>query len=188
MEAFACHEFVRDPEAVDSLPRDALSILYLTPRRNGRGKVGTTANLNSTKCQRNERGKATAGDRCCTAVLTLQALVALGLLELLLGLLFLQMSLLSQVPLVVADDFPHVLEVVFGVLVLLLVGVSFENVDDLGARVVADGFAIVAVGPSRRGGVVGLEPLLEIAGCHVDELVELFDHIGVGFRHFEERG
>ena len=120
-------------------------------------------------------------------VLTLQALVALCLLELLLGLFLLEMLFLGKVPLVVADDFAHVLEVLIGVLVLVLVRVPLENVDDLGSRVVADGFARVAVGPAGRGRVVGLEPLFEFRGGHVDQLVELLDDILVGLDHVGRR-
>lgn len=90
---------------------------------------------------------------------------------------------MSEVPLVVGDHLSHVLDIFFGVLVLLLVRVALEDVDDLGTRVVAHGLARVAVGPTGGGGVVGFEPLLELRSCHVDELVELFDDIGVGFDH-----
>lgn len=118
-----------------------------------------------------------------SGVLTLQALVALGLLQFLLGLFLLEMLLLRQVSLVVADDLAHVLEVVLGVLVLLLVRITLQDVDDLGTGVVTDCLARVAVGPARGGRVVRLEPFFELASRHVDELVKLLDDIGVGFHH-----
>lgn len=85
--------------------------------------------------------------------------------------------------LVVAHNFAHVFDILFGILVLLLVGVPFENIDDFSTRVVSNSFAGVAVLPTGRDRVGGFEPLLKLAGGHVYEIVELFNYLCVLFDH-----
>lgn len=93
------------------------------------------------------------------------------------------MPLLSQVPLVVGDHLAHMLEVFIGVFVLLFVRVALQDVDDLGAAVVTDSFATLAVGPTRTSRIGRFEPFLKIGSGHVDEFIELFDDVCVGFGH-----
>ena len=78
----------------------------------------------------------------------------------------------------VAVDALHVLQVIVLVVGLVLA----EDLDDLPARLVPLGLApIVAL--ADRLGLLGLEPLFELLGRHVDGLVELVDDLLPGVRH-----
>ena len=86
--------------------------------------------------------------------------------------------MLGLVTVDVADDSPHVVDV----LVCVVRAVFSEDLDDLTARLVALGLApIVALSDGLR--LVSFELLLELVGVHVDHLLELLADLLVALSH-----
>src|SRR5688572_25720510 len=88
------------------------------------------------------------------------------------------LRLLGLVAVDVADDPPHVVDIVPRVVGLVLP----EDLDNLSARLVALGFA-PAVALTDRVQLVSLEPVLQLLSGHVDRLVELLNHLLVALCH-----
>jgi hypothetical protein len=94
------------------------------------------------------------------------------------GVLDVALGRLGLVAVNIADDPPHVVDVLVGVVGLVL----SEYLYDLAARFVALGLA-PAVLLAYLLGIFAFEPLLELLAAHVDRLVELLHDLLVALGH-----
>jgi hypothetical protein len=88
--------------------------------------------------------------------------------------ILLRLILLSQMSLTVSHNLLHMIDIILSVLARIFLGVLLQNCNNIAARVVTDSSAAAVVfRPSGSGGVFAAEPVLELLGGHVYELIEL---------------